>query len=56
MIIALLFRFAQAFGIFELVTVMTGGGPAGSTESVNCHYLSNFNSRRHHCWCHSRKK
>jgi multiple sugar transport system permease protein len=35
MIIALLFRFAQAFGIFELVTVMTGGGPAGSTETVS---------------------
>jgi len=35
MIIALLFRFAQAFGIYELVTVMTGGGPAGSTETVS---------------------
>jgi multiple sugar transport system permease protein len=33
--IALLFRFAQAFGVFDLVQVMTGGGPAGSTETVS---------------------
>ncbi|MBE9118183.1 sugar ABC transporter permease [Lusitaniella coriacea LEGE 07157] len=33
-LIALLFRFAQAFGIFDLVQVMTGGGPAGATETV----------------------
>ena len=31
-IIALLFRFAQAFGIFDLVQVMTGGGPAGANS------------------------
>ncbi|NJK99982.1 MAG: sugar ABC transporter permease [Spirulinaceae cyanobacterium SM2_1_0] len=35
MVIALLFRFAQAFGIFDLVQVMTGGGPAGATETVS---------------------
>lgn len=34
-IIAMLFRFAQAFGIFDLVQVMTGGGPGGSTEVVS---------------------
>lgn len=34
-LIALLFRFAQAFGIFDLVQVMTGGGPAGATEVVS---------------------
>lgn len=34
-LIALLFRFAQAFGIFDLVKVMTNGGPAGSTEMVS---------------------
>lgn len=34
-VIALLFRFAQAFGIFDLVQVMTGGGPAGATETVS---------------------
>ena len=33
-IIALLFRFAQCFGVFDLVQVMTGGGPAGATEMV----------------------
>ena len=34
-LIALLFRFAQSFGIFDLVQVMTGGGPAGTTEMVS---------------------
>ena len=34
-LIALLFRFAQAFGIFDLVQVMTGGGPGGATEMVS---------------------
>lgn len=28
------FRLAQAFGVFDLVQVMTGGGPASSTESL----------------------
>ena len=32
--LALLFRLAQAFGVFDLVQVMTGGGPASSTESL----------------------
>jgi multiple sugar transport system permease protein len=32
--LALLFRLAQALGLFELVEVLTGGGPAGSTESL----------------------
>ncbi|MEM8640868.1 MAG: sugar ABC transporter permease [Cyanobacteria bacterium P01_G01_bin.54] len=34
-LIALLFRFAQSFGVFDLVQVMTGGGPAGATEMVS---------------------
>jgi multiple sugar transport system permease protein len=34
-LIALLFRFAQSFGIFDLIQVMTGGGPAGATEVVS---------------------
>ena len=34
-LIALLFRFAQAFGIFDLIQVMTGGGPGGATEMVS---------------------
>ena len=32
--IALLFRLAQALGVFDLIQVLTGGGPAGSTESL----------------------
>ena len=39
-LIALLFRFAQSFGIFDLVQVMTGGGPAGSTETVSIYIYS----------------
>jgi len=35
MAIAVLFRFAQAFGAFEIVQVMTGGGPAGATEMMS---------------------
>ncbi|MEB3178412.1 MAG: sugar ABC transporter permease [Nostocaceae cyanobacterium] len=34
-LIAMLFRFAQAFGIFDLISVMTGGGPGGATEVVS---------------------
>lgn len=34
-LIATLFRFAQSFGIFDLIQVMTGGGPAGATEMVS---------------------
>lgn len=34
-VIALLFRLAQAFGIFDLISVMTGGGPGGGTETVS---------------------
>lgn len=34
-LIAMLFRFAQAFGIFDLISVMTGGGPGGATEMVS---------------------
>jgi multiple sugar transport system permease protein len=39
-LIALLFRFAQSFGIFDLVQVMTGGGPAGTTETVSIYIYS----------------
>ncbi|WOD38519.1 sugar ABC transporter permease [Nodosilinea sp. E11] len=34
-VIATLFRFAQSFGIFDLIQVMTGGGPGGATEMVS---------------------
>jgi multiple sugar transport system permease protein len=34
-LIVLLFRFAGAFGVFDLIQVMTGGGPGGTTEVVS---------------------
>jgi len=33
-VLAILFRLAQALGLFDLVQVLTRGGPAGSTESL----------------------
>jgi len=33
--VALIFRIVQAFAIFDLVWVMTGGGPGGATETVS---------------------
>ena len=33
-VIGILFRTAQAAGVFDLIQVLTGGGPAGSTESI----------------------
>ena len=39
-LIALLFRFAQAFGIFDVIAVMTGGGPGGATEVVSLYIYS----------------
>jgi len=35
LVVAAIFRFVQAFGAFDLVYVMTGGGPGGSTELVS---------------------
>ncbi|MGE5609977.1 MAG: carbohydrate ABC transporter permease [Bacillota bacterium] len=32
--LAVLFRTIQSFGIFDLIYVMTGGGPGGATETV----------------------
>lgn len=40
-VVAALFRFAQAFGIFDLVQVMTGGGPGGATEVVSLYIYAN---------------
>jgi multiple sugar transport system permease protein len=34
-LLALLFRGIQAFGVFDLIWVMTRGGPGGSTETVS---------------------
>ncbi len=41
MIVASLFRVAQAFGIFDLIQVMTSGGPGGSTEMVALYIYAN---------------
>lgn len=32
--LAVLFRLAQAMGVFDLIQILTGGGPAGTTESL----------------------
>ncbi|MDX2230168.1 MAG: sugar ABC transporter permease [Leptolyngbyaceae cyanobacterium bins.349] len=40
-VIAVLFRFAQTFGIFDLMQVMTGGGPGGATEVVALYIYTN---------------
>ncbi|HEY9301685.1 MAG TPA: sugar ABC transporter permease, partial [Phormidium sp.] len=39
-LIALLFRFAQSFGVFDLIAVMTGGGTGGATEVVSLYIYS----------------
>ena len=45
LLVALLFRAVQAFGAFDLVYVMTGGGPGGSTETVSLYaFQSTFRS------------
>ena len=41
LIISILFRTAQAFGVFDLIQVMTGGGPASSTESLGLYAYLN---------------
>ena len=43
LVVAAVFRTLQAFGAFDLVYVMTGGGPGGSTETVSLYaYRSYF--------------
>ena len=39
-LLAMLFRFAQSFGVFDLIMVMTGGGPGGATEVVSLYIYS----------------
>lgn len=42
LIIALLFRAIAAFGIFDLVFILTGGGPGGATETVSLYAYKNY--------------
>ncbi len=41
LLLSMLFRLAQAFGVFDLIQVMTTGGPAGSTESLGLYAYLN---------------
>lgn len=41
LLISILFRLAQAFGVFDLIQIMTGGGPASSTESLGLYAYLN---------------
>jgi multiple sugar transport system permease protein len=40
--LSVIFRVIQAFAIFDLVWVMTGGGPGGSTETVSVYSYRSF--------------
>jgi multiple sugar transport system permease protein len=41
LVVAVLFRAVQAYGAFDVVYVMTGGGPGGSTETVSLYAFQN---------------
>ncbi len=41
LVVAVLFRAVQAYGAFDIVYVMTGGGPGGSTETVSLYAFQN---------------
>ncbi len=40
--LALIFRIVQAFAVFDLVYVLTGGGPGGTTETVSVYSYYTF--------------
>ncbi|PYS54749.1 MAG: sugar ABC transporter permease [Acidobacteria bacterium] len=40
--VALIFRLVQAFAVFDLVWVMTGGGPGGATETVSIYTYQTY--------------
>ena len=42
LLVALVFRIVQGFGAFDVVYVMTGGGPGGSTETVSLYAYQNY--------------
>lgn len=41
-LVAVIFRLIQAYGAFDIVYVMTGGGPGGSTETVSLYAFQNY--------------
>jgi multiple sugar transport system permease protein len=41
-LVAVVFRAVQAYGAFDIVYVMTGGGPGGSTETVSLYAFQNY--------------
>jgi multiple sugar transport system permease protein len=42
LLVAAVFRAVQAYGAFDLVYVMTGGGPGGSTETVSLYSFQQY--------------
>jgi multiple sugar transport system permease protein len=40
--LALIFRIVQAFAVFDLVYVLTGGGPGGGTETISVYGYYTF--------------
>jgi len=42
LLVAVVFRAVQAYGAFDLVYVMTGGGPGGSTETVSLYSFQQY--------------
>jgi multiple sugar transport system permease protein len=42
LLVALAFRAIQAYGAFDLIYVMTGGGPGGSTETLSLYAFDNY--------------
>lgn len=42
LLVAFAFRTVQAYGAFDVVYVMTGGGPGGSTETVSLYAFKNY--------------
>ncbi len=40
--VAVIFRLVQAFAVFDLVWVMTGGGPGGATETVSVYTYQTY--------------
>jgi multiple sugar transport system permease protein len=40
--VAMIFRMIQAFAIFDLVWVMTGGGPGGATETISVYTYQTY--------------